>query len=118
MEPKFKKGDTVYWIEEEEEYPYNGLDDPSDLIVKGKVVSLYDAIEGEGIEPYPMYVVCKKSPIDDAYDTDYAIGEDQLFSDVSSLYDSAIKNLTEHIDLLQKNLEYIKERKKHSAELQ
>lgn len=114
--PKFKKGDTVYWIEDDEETTYSGNDDPYDWIVKGKVVLTYNAVRGKGFEPYPMYVVRKESPID-VYDTD-SIGEDQLFADVSSIYDSVIKNLTEHIAVLRKNLEYIKERKRHSSDLQ
>lgn len=113
-EAKFKKGDTVYWIEAEEEalIPYDGYDDPADWIVKGKVVSTYRGIEGEGIEPYPMYIVCTESPID-AQAADYVIGENELFADVSSIYDSIIKNVTDEV--LRKELEYIKERKKHTT---
>ena len=116
MKTKFKKGDIVYWIEQDEA-PYSGLDDPSDWIAKGKVISIYSDGGIESLEPYPTYVVCKESPIDGC-DTDYVIEEDQLFSDVSPIYDSVIKNLAGRIAVLQKRLEYIKERKKHSSELQ
>lgn len=101
-ESKFKVGDTVYWIEYDEEAPYNGYDDPSDWIVKGKVVSTYNAIEGEGVESYPMYIVYQEAaPAGET--TDY-LSEDALFSDVSSIYDSVIKNLTEHVAELHRAL--------------